>query len=448
MSRETARYTYTEGSRAAGAIAYDSDLKIHNHDDSNPARGQQSAWDLVRIHRFGAMDKDAGDLPVSKRPSHKAMIEFAQSLPEIRAARAGSEFADLGTPATNDDWLNTPPAGNASPFRVVPAAEFAGGEDTEQEWQVHELVPIEGTGIDLGKSRSFKSFKTLYVAACIQLGRPCYGLATKTGRSVIVVAEGIKGYKWRLRALARHWDISLSDLPAVIPAAPNLFRDGQVDELIKQLKLYKPTYVVVDHKWRCSVGANEDSASDNAVVFGSADRIAREVGCFVSLIAHVGNKDATRARGSSSQFAAVDVEILHERAGNDLSGTSTISKNKDSEDGGVFRVRMVPVELGVSKDGKPFGSLVVEHVPGIIRQAVQRPAGKNQTAALEAVTSGITSFYDAISDALKRRGVKVAEMSAEKRRTMKDAFLELRDKALITVDVEANTCGPIAAGDM
>ena len=323
---------------------------------------------------------------------------------------------------------------------------------------MYELVPPIGTGLDTGASKTWKSFKALYVATCIQLGLTCYGLPTKKGRACIVVAEGVFGYPKRMKALAKHLNVNIDELPAIIPAAPNLFKREQTDELIRQLKLYGPTYVVIDTKWRCSVGANEDSASDNAVVYGAMERIAQSVGCFVTAIAHVGNKEQTRARGSSSQFAAVDVEILHQRE-DDTTGTSTVSKLKDAPDGKVFTVKMLPIELGISKKtNEPFGSLVIEHVvdaPKRTPRAKQQPAGANQVAALQAIkslpaTGGKVNFYEAISAALKLRLVKTADMNRTKRQTMKDAFVILRDKKLIEIDAESNACwiaGPIAGSE-
>jgi len=263
-------------------------------------------------------------------------------------------------PAANDDdaWLETPAE---SPFRVIEAAEFAGGEYIEPDWQVHELVPKQGSGLDIGESKTWKSFKVLELATCINRGTPYRGRPVQKGRSVIVVAEGTHGYPLRMQALAKHLGCPLSELPAIIPAAPNLFDPNQIKELIVQLKILGATYVALDTKWRCSLGADENSAKDNAIIFGSIDAIARKVGCFCTAISHVGKDPSKGVRGSSSQFAAVDVEVTHEREGD--YGKSTVTKLKDAQDGAVFTVKMLPVELGVSrKTGKPYGSLVVDHV--------------------------------------------------------------------------------------
>lgn len=427
MSREDSRWTYLHGSRPEGVAVYD-DTKLHSHHDTDPARGQHNAFDLVRLHRFGHLDKDcANDTPVTERPSFAAMCDFAAGTDNVRTNRASEEFVDLG---------ESKPETKVSPFRVVPASEFA-GQCIEPDWQVHELVPLQGTGLDTGASGTGKSFKTLYVATCIHLGVECYGLPVRRGRACIIVAEGSNGYRYRLQALAKHLDVPLSELPAVIPAAPNLFKPEQVAELIRELKAYAPTYVVVDTKWRCSVGASEDSASDNAIVYGSADRIAREVGCFVTMVAHVGNQEQGRVRGSSSQFAAVDVEVLHTRGANHT-GTSKVTKLKDAADGKAFNVRLVPVELGVSaKTGKAYGSLVVEHAPGLIVETTEQPKGANQVAAYAAVKGGATSLYDAISAALKARGIKPADATKHERRNMRSVFTELAAKNLIVLDLDA-----------
>ena len=87
------RWTYTAGSRADGAVSYDDDTKLHSHHDTDPARGQHNAYDLVRLHLFGALDGfDGEDVPISDRASSKRMVAFANEQPEI----AGTRFAEAG----------------------------------------------------------------------------------------------------------------------------------------------------------------------------------------------------------------------------------------------------------------------------------------------------------------------------------------------------------------
>lgn len=71
------RYTYKEGSTAAGLVLYDGKFAYSNH-ATDPAGGKLcNAFDLVRIHKFGLMDEDAApETPVTKLPSYKGMMEF------------------------------------------------------------------------------------------------------------------------------------------------------------------------------------------------------------------------------------------------------------------------------------------------------------------------------------------------------------------------------------
>lgn len=91
------RYTYTEGSTAAGVVTYDGKFSFSHH-GTDPASGQLcNAWDLVRIHLFHDMDADVG--PEEKnRPSSKAMTEFAtkdtKTKTQIVADRVGDDFND------------------------------------------------------------------------------------------------------------------------------------------------------------------------------------------------------------------------------------------------------------------------------------------------------------------------------------------------------------------
>lgn len=106
------RYTYTEGSTAAGVVTYDGKFS-YSHHATDPASMQLcNAWDLVRLHKFGTLDVDADPAkPISSRPSYKAMTELAADLPPVkvqlltdRMAEASEDFATDTDAPTTDDW--------------------------------------------------------------------------------------------------------------------------------------------------------------------------------------------------------------------------------------------------------------------------------------------------------------------------------------------------------
>lgn len=100
------RYTFTDGTSADGAIYYPDDGHLFSHHDSDPAKGNQNAWDLVRIHKFGELDKGKvdEDTPMSKRPSQQEMQVLVGGRPEVISEMASAEgFEDLGELETVDE---------------------------------------------------------------------------------------------------------------------------------------------------------------------------------------------------------------------------------------------------------------------------------------------------------------------------------------------------------
>ncbi len=100
---EPNRYTYTEGSTAAGVVVYD-DKFTYSHHATDPASGQLcNAWDLVRLHQFHELDADIDtDTPATSRPSYKAMSQLASGDKRVtaqivsdRMAEADADFEEL-----------------------------------------------------------------------------------------------------------------------------------------------------------------------------------------------------------------------------------------------------------------------------------------------------------------------------------------------------------------
>lgn len=106
------RYTYKQGSTAAGLIVYDDKFAYSNH-STDPASMQLcNAFDLVRIHLFGTLDEDTdADMPANKRPSFVKMNALVLSDDDTKKTMgteqmqsAADDFAGVVIP-DDTDWL-------------------------------------------------------------------------------------------------------------------------------------------------------------------------------------------------------------------------------------------------------------------------------------------------------------------------------------------------------
>jgi len=93
------RYDYIPGSSTAGAAIIDGKW-LFSHHATDPAGGHmQNAFDLVRIHKYGSLDKGY-EGPVEMAPSYRAMEEFALADQRVkntsRMERSASLAEDFG----------------------------------------------------------------------------------------------------------------------------------------------------------------------------------------------------------------------------------------------------------------------------------------------------------------------------------------------------------------
>ena len=110
-SDDPGRYTYTEGSTAAGVIIYD-DKFTYSHHATDPASGVLcNAWELVRLHHFIDLDANIDpDTPMASRPSYKALAKMASEdkrvTAQIVADRVEEAVGDFATEidANGSDW--------------------------------------------------------------------------------------------------------------------------------------------------------------------------------------------------------------------------------------------------------------------------------------------------------------------------------------------------------
>lgn len=371
------RWTYTAGSRPEGAIEYDDGLKFHSHHDTDPARGQNNAFDLVRLHKYGSLDDGHTGVSVVDRPSYKAMLEFVRKLPEIREQAEATEFVDLG-PLPIEEIIVTASGEEFERFHVHDAEDFTAGDPPE--WLIDGILPRAELCVIYGESGSGKSFLSLDMAAAITRGTDWRGMATLPGAVVYVCAEGAGGFKTRLKAYAKAHRVGLGDLPAVVSDAPNMLQATDVAELTQAiLKWGRPDVVVIDTLSATTPGGNENSGEDMGRVVGHCKFISKKTGALVCVIHHSGKDASKGARGWSGLRAAADAELEVTRNG-DFRALS-VTKMKDGEDGMSMGFKLKTVVLGMTPDKrKEETSCVVEHldvvIPKDVAKRANRPSGK------------------------------------------------------------------------
>lgn len=428
------RWTYTAGSRPEGAIEYDDGLKFHSHHDTDPARGQNSAFDLVRLHKFGGLDTDAGEAPVTSRPSYKAMVGLIDSTAEIRSERAAAELEDLGELPRVTEELTLRDDGNTKArFAVHSASEFGSGPP--MDWVVRGLLPRAELAVIYGESGSGKSFLALDLCGAITRGIEWRSKRTAKGRVVYVCAEGAGGFKARLKAYARGHEVELAELPSVISDAPNLLDPKDAAAITQAILGWgQVDVIVIDTLSATTPGGNENSGEDMGLVVSHCKFLHRKTGALVVLIHHSG-KDATRgARGWSGLRAAADAEIEITRNGDYRS--ATITKMKDGSDGESLSFKLKVIPLGVDAEGQEESSCVIEHVenaPDAARAGKQKPGGRHEVVVLDVLKtvapSGSVDLQD-LRDGYLAKMPAAGETDKNRKRDFKRALENLCSKRL------------------
>jgi hypothetical protein len=369
------RWTYTAGSRPEGAIVYDDGKKLHSHHDTDAARGQTNAFDLVRLHQYGLYDS-AADLerPVTERPSFKCMAEAIAEDPAVQAATAAAEFTDLG-PAEHATSGEAPPKGSWEPL-ARPLSEVL-ANPTQTRWLLRDELEQGVMALMAGPRGSYKSFKALHWAMRVALeGHPVY----------VVSAEG-GDFGRRAEAWAKHHGHSGSSLPVyVVERRLDLnSRDGveAIRQDCKRLGI-RPVLFVLDTFSKLSGGLDENDNSEVKLFLGRLDNglkrpAPQAFDATVLLVAHTGHSDNGRARGASALEADTDACYIVSRDA--VTATVAISRERFKSSPElpplVYKPKIVTLDR-LDDDMVAVTSLVLEPAEGPESRPSKGPRGRNQ----------------------------------------------------------------------
>lgn len=103
------RYTYTQGSTAAGLVLYEDGKFAYSHHGTDPVSGRLvNAFDLVRLHLFRDLDEDAkADARVNDLPSYKAMCDLVTKDDAVKAEEDQNRLEKVKEYFDTDEPIDT-----------------------------------------------------------------------------------------------------------------------------------------------------------------------------------------------------------------------------------------------------------------------------------------------------------------------------------------------------
>jgi len=198
-----------------------------------------------------------------------------------------------------------------------------------------------------GPPGSYKSFLALGMALAVALGLDWEGhRVPEAGPVVFVAAEGATGLRARVLAWCELTKVDPADLDGRIyflPVPVQLGNTVDVGQAVEMVRDVGAILLVLDTRARCTLGLEENSATEQGKAVHSAEAIQRAAGCTVFPVHHAGRAGGA-GRGSNSWDGAVwsDLRVIE-----DLRAQITCAKHKDVAAGCVHHYRMVPHTVSV-----------------------------------------------------------------------------------------------------
>jgi hypothetical protein len=319
---------------------------------------------------------------------------------------------------------------------------------------VEDLLIDGGMSVIYGPSGCGKTFFTLDLALHVAAGLPWRGRAVDQRGVLYLALEGSHGFKNRVTAFKSANHAGLADLPfAGVPVAVDLLNPAadtaRVIEAARTAaaKLSIPVgLIIVDTLSRALAGGNENSPEDMGALVRNLDRIRQELPAHIMPVHHSGKDVAQGARGHSLLRAATDTEIEVTRDISTSISTARVTKQRELECAGEFSFRLVPVELGTNRRGKPVTSCVVKVADPPARES---KLGDDAQAALNALYDliseggrtglpGVPDGLASVMEAAWRERFYERCKPGEKPETKKKAFGRSKDKLIAARRVAAN----------
>jgi len=307
-----------------------------------------------------------------------------------RGAPVGAQVVDLSR--VEAPQIEPQPRGYR--FKLVGFNDMKPG--LEQLYLVDELIPIAGLVDIWGKPKCFKSFWTLDVMFHIAKGWEYRDRSVQQGAVVYCAFEGAHGYKKRIEAIRRHYELDEEQhVPLyIMPGQANLIADHKtlIADIAAQLSDVTPICVVLDTLNKSLMGS-ESKDTDMSAYVRAAEAIRDAFKCVVIIVHHCGLDD-TRPRGHTSLPGAVDAQLAVSREGNAV--TVTVEMMRDGPEETVVTNMVEVIEVGQDHAGKTLTSLVVK--------AADTPIGGDVGHRW---TKSLTLFRRALSEALLESEEKI-----------------------------------------
>lgn len=288
----------------------------------------------------------------------------------IAEGGTAAELAELA--GTAREWTPAGADAFASKFGAVIWGEPRKGGQP-YEYLIKGIVPRFETVLIYGASQSGKSFFTFDLAMAVARGVPFAGRRTRKGLVIYCAAEAGVGFvDLRMPAYGQHHGIPAGRLPFVcLTRKFDLFgNEPELVDLIAEIKHHAAQFdvpleaVVIDTLNKTTPGMDEISGKDVGVVMKRLERIREECNCGLWLVHHK-NAAGTGPRGHTSLYAAFETAIEVSRAMSEKDSDdrpirfARLAKQREGEDGIVWRFVLPSVEIGRDVEGDAMTSCVV-----------------------------------------------------------------------------------------
>lgn len=202
-----------------------------------------------------------------------------------------------------------------------------------------------------GPPKSYKSFVMLDMAACVGAGIKWCGKRTTQAKVLYIVAEGVRGINRRVRA----WEAQNKRAMTGVQFYDRAIQIGDPDDvqtLVATAKQGGFEFIILDTQARCTVGLEENSASEMGLVVAALDVLKEVTKACVALVHHSGASGG-RARGSTAILGALDAEFEVEADKHTMSVKLTTKAQKDLAEANSVEFDLCTPGPGMSLAVKP-----------------------------------------------------------------------------------------------